>query len=411
MRGIRAAVIAMALGAAVTGCGGGPSADVPSPEQLAATPWPEIEAQARGRVVHFAMWAGDEARNRFFEGPVTRQLAERYGMTLRLVPLADTADLVNKLLNERQAGRRRDGSVDLVWINGENFRTAKEGGLLWGPFADQVPNVELFPTEARQYDFGTAIDGFEAPWQVGQFVFAHDTTRVPEPPRSLADLRAWITRHPGRFTYPAPPDFTGSAFIRHVLYHAGGEPLEAFQQGFDEAVYRRASARALGWLRDVRGALWRGGDTYPATPAELDRLFVNHEVDFSMSYGPTFASERIARGEFPATTRTFVFDEGTVFNYSFLAIPFNAANPVAALVTINEFLSVDHALARVEALGGLLPFDPSRLTADVRAAAAALPLGPATLPLEFLAARRVPEADAEYLVRFERDWQREVLRR
>ena len=60
-----------------------------------------------------------------------------------------------------------------------------------------------------------------------------------------------------------------------------------------------------------------------------------------MSYGPSFASERIARGEYPATARTFVFDEGTIGNYSYLAVPFNADNPAGALVVINHLMSPD----------------------------------------------------------------------
>ncbi|MGE0040806.1 MAG: ABC transporter substrate-binding protein [Vicinamibacterales bacterium] len=406
---MKALAVALMIGIAA-GCSGAPDAPPPTAADLSAVAWPEVEAAARGTTVRFAMWAGDEARNRFYEDAVTRDLATRLGITLEIVPLGDTADLVNKLLTEREAGRHT-GSVDMVWINGENFRTARQGGLLWGPFAERLPNIHYYDADARDRDFGTPTDGFEAPWQHGQFVFAYDTARVADPPRSLEALRAWIIAHPGRFTYPAPPDFTGSAFVRHVLYLAGGASPAAFQDGFDDALYARTSSRALAWLRDVRPYLWRSGKTYPATPAELDRLFVNGEVDFSMSYGPTFASERIARGEFPPTARTFVLDAGTVFNYSFLAIPFNAPNPGGAMAVINDWLSPAHALARARALGGIVPIPPDRLTPAERAAVDALPIGPATLPVATLAAHRLPEGDAAYLVRLERDWFLEVLRR
>jgi putative spermidine/putrescine transport system substrate-binding protein len=130
-----------------------------------------------------------------------------------------------------------------------------------------------------------------------------------------------------------------------------------------------------------------------------------------MSYGPSFASERIARGEYPPTVRTFVFDEGTVGNYSFLAIPFNAPNTAGALVAINYLMSPSHAIEKSRALGSVFPIPLDRLTADERAAVEALPRGPATLPDAVLAEHLVPEADAEYLDRFERDWRERVLRR
>ncbi len=409
----RLRVLLVLLAAATIGCGrGGSQPPAPlTPAAFAGMEWPAVEAQARGTTVHYAMWAGDEARNRFYQGPVTAAVQRDLGITLRIVPLSDTADLINKLLNEKAAGRTTRGSVDVVWINGENFRTAKQGGLLWGPFAERLPAIRYFDEAARRRDFGTATEGFEAPWEQAQFVLAYDSARTSLPPRTLTGLAGWIRAHPGRFTYPAMPDFTGSAFIRHVLLHAGGVPPPAFSEGFDEALYQRASGPALSYLRDLEPYLWRKGETYPATPADLDRLFVNGEIDFSMNYGPTFASEKIARGEFPATVRTFVFEEGTLANYSSLAIPFNAANAAGAATLINYFMSPAHALDRARAMGGLFPLRVDRLTAAERAAVDALPRGPATLPLDVLTQRRVVEADAEYLHRLEGDWRLQVLQR
>lgn len=398
---------------ALAGCAPPTTERMPiTPAELGRAPWPEVVAGARGTAVNFAMWSGDEARNRFFQTTVTRELANRLGISLRLVPTADPADVVNKLLTERRAGRDVGGSIDVVWINGENFRTAKQGGVLWGPFATRLPNSGRYEPSASRADFGTTIDGYEAPWEYAQFVFAHDSARVTTPPATLAELKAWIAAHPGRFTYPAVPDFTGSAFIRHVLVHASGVPPEMFAQPFDEALYAKASQSAIAWLRDIRKSLWRGGDTYPANPAELQRLFANGEVDFAMNYGPTFAADLIARGLLPATVRTFVLREGTLANYSFLAIPFNAANPAGALAVVNHLLSAEHAIARIQAIGGVLPFPAESLTDDERRLFDALPpTAAAALPLAVLRAHRIMEPDAEYLTRFERDWRREVLLR
>ncbi|MDX2034226.1 MAG: ABC transporter substrate-binding protein [Blastocatellia bacterium] len=371
--------------------------------------WEEVVARAAGSEVSFAMWSGDEARNRHYQGAVAAAIKQQYGVTLRFVPTADVADVINKLLNERAAGRAAGGTIDLVWINGENFRTAREGGVLWGPFAERLPNIVHFAADARQRDFGTAVEGYEAPYQRAQFVIAYDSARTPDPPRRLERLGEWARAHPGRFTYLAPPDFTGSAFIRHVLLlHLRRDA--AFDGRFDEQVYQRAAAPTLAFLREIKPHLWRGGETYPASPKEADRLFANNEIDFTMSYGPSFASERIALGEYPPTTRTFVFEEGTLGNYSYLAIPFNAANAAGALVVANHLMSPAHALAQGRALGSLFPLQRESLTPADRAAADALPLGPATLSIEELAQRQLPEPDARYLERLEKDWREKVLR-
>src|SRR5262245_57866591 len=206
MKRLLAWLLIIPLMAMADSCRGHRPGRAPSitPSQLSSLRWEEIVARARGTTVNYGMWFGDEARNRYFQGAAAEALKKRYEITLRLVPNSDTAEVVNKLINEKGAGRNDGGSIDLVWINGENFRTARQAGILWGPFADHLPNTRYYDEQARARDFGTPIEGYEAPWQQAQFVMAYDTARMPAPPRSIPALRDWIQAHPGRFTYVAP---------------------------------------------------------------------------------------------------------------------------------------------------------------------------------------------------------------
>ncbi|MGH9947471.1 MAG: ABC transporter substrate-binding protein, partial [Pyrinomonadaceae bacterium] len=92
---------------------------------LAGADWRRIETLARGTSVNFAMWAGDENRNRFFQTYAADELKKKYNIDLNIIPLGDTAEAISKLLNEKSAGKNDGGSIDIIWINGENFRTAK----------------------------------------------------------------------------------------------------------------------------------------------------------------------------------------------------------------------------------------------------------------------------------------------
>ena len=213
---VLSATIAVACGSA------GPSEMFPAAD-LARMTWSDVTNRARGSTVRSGMWAGDEARNRFYQGPAADALRRDLEITLTIVPLADTSDLVSKLVTEK-AARLDRGSVDLVWINGANFRTAKQAGILWGPFVQALPNLQHFDPVAIQHDFGTSTDGLEAPYEQAQFVIAYDMARIATPPATFAELRSWIRDHPGRFTYPAIPDFTGSSFARHFLLHSGAAP-------------------------------------------------------------------------------------------------------------------------------------------------------------------------------------------
>ncbi|HDC4777025.1 TPA: ABC transporter substrate-binding protein, partial [Enterobacter kobei] len=91
----------------------------------AADSWQSIQQQANGQTVWFNAWGGDPAVNRYLEW-VSGEMQTHYAITLKIVPLADAADAVKRIQTEAAAGRKTNGSVDLLWVNGENFRTLKE---------------------------------------------------------------------------------------------------------------------------------------------------------------------------------------------------------------------------------------------------------------------------------------------
>ena len=66
------------------------------------------------------------------------QMKEKYDIKVKRVGM-NIDDIMNKLLSEKQA-KSKDGVMDVVWINGENFKTAKENNLLLGSFTEKLPN-------------------------------------------------------------------------------------------------------------------------------------------------------------------------------------------------------------------------------------------------------------------------------
>ena len=236
------------------------------------------------------------------------------------------------MLGEQQAGRISGGSVDLVWINGENFRSMREAGLLFGPYADRLPNPEYVNTTDASVanDFWFPVEGFESPYGSAQMVMICDAARVATPPAGVSEFPAWIRANPGRFSYPAPPDFTGSAFIRHVFYFVAGG-YEDLLGPFNQAVYDDVAEKTWVLLNELEPYLWRSGRTYPESLTQQQQLFANLEIDFDMSYNPGSAANLVSQGRYPESTRTFVFDDGTICNTHYVAVPFNAANKAAAL--------------------------------------------------------------------------------
>lgn len=361
------------------------------------------ESNEAGSDITLALSTEDADLKSWLQTTAKDALQEKDGLNLRLASFTQKGEIISKLLTDKRSGNAH-GSIDLLTTSGEQFRTCRQAGLLYGPFTQAVPNVGFFPDTGRTRDFGTSIDGYEAPWQRRQLVFAYDPKRLSNPPKAgFEAIKAWLSANAGRFTWPAPPDPVGTAFITQVLIQIGGN---ADLSRFDPGVYERTSKQALAWLRGIRPLLWRRGETYPTTAQELDRLFLDGAVDLTMSTLPSFASLRIDKGEFLSTVRTFVFDSGTLANFMYLAIPFNAPNPGGAVLAVNYLLSLDSLLELSRTIGSPLPVDRSRLTITEKARTDALPRGSATLSPADLDQHAVPAPDVEYAVRIVRDWQK-----
>lgn len=377
------------------------------------TNWDEVVAAADGTTVNWFMWGGADTINTHVDEQIGGPLLQQYNVTLNRVPLENTADAVNKVLNEKAADKNSGGSIDLIWINGENFRTLKDGGLLYGPFTDLLPNSALVNWEdpALAYDFGTAVDGYESPWASFQWVMEYNSTAVENPPKSFEELQAWIEANPGRFTYPAPPNHVGSAFIRTLFYWAAGSS-EPFLQEFDQAIYDQYAPQVWAYLNAIEPNLWRSGETYPELAAMPD-LLANGEIDFAMEYDASRASNFIQQGRYPDTIRTYVFDTGTMANVSYVAIPYNANNPAGALVLANYLLSPEYQILLTDPaqLGWLVAIDPTRLTEAEQGQLAAIERGIATLPPAELNSHALPEARASWVAPIEQGWEENVLKK
>jgi putative spermidine/putrescine transport system substrate-binding protein len=368
-----------------------------------------IEKAARGSVVRFYMWGGSTSINAWIDGYVAKELKSRYGITLVRVP-ADARIFVNKLLSEKQVGKTR-GTIDLVWINGENFRNANENGLLYGPFAGKLPNFrEYVNPDSVKLDFGYPVNGYEAPWGRAQFVFEYDSARIKNPPQTFNDLLKWAMKNPGRFTYPQPPDFTGSAFIRQAFYETTGGYLQ-YMKGYDDKLFTSNSVKLWKYLRAINPFLWQNGRDYPRDIAALDTLFERGEVDFNMSYHQADAANRIIAGRYPASVRTFVMKDCSIYNTHFTAIAFNAPNKAGAMTVANFLLSPGAQYSKNNPVnwGDFTVLDMGRLPPEWKKKFSTLDLGKSTLPFETLSKYAVPEIPSDYVEKLEDGWKAEIL--
>ena len=331
--------------------------------------WAGIEAMAKGQTVYFNAWAGSEQINAYIAW-AGLELKQRYGITLEHVKITDTAEVVRRVRDEVKAGTVQ-GSVDLVWINGENFSVMKRDGLLFGPFASDLPNFALVDVEGKpttRVDFAEATEGLESPWGMAQLTFFGDGAKLGKPPLSMFELVEFAKANPGRVTYPAPPDFHGTTFIKQALIETIADP-SILPANIERESFVAVAAPLFGFLDMLHPHLWRGGKQFPPSQAQVKQQLADGELLIALTFNPNEPANLVAMGALPATTIAWQHRQGTIGNTHFLAIPVNAQAKDAAQVTANFLLSpkAQARKADLQTWGDPTVLDLSRLSPEDRA--------------------------------------------
>ena len=349
--------------------------------------WDDVKARAASEgKVNFYYWGGSDVINIWVDSVVTPAMAE-LGVTLNPVRITGTKDAIDLILAERNAGKGLGkGSVDAVWVNGENFYTLSQQGALFGSFADKVPNSDNYewnPDDPRSLmnlrDFGVVTDAQEIPWSAQQYVCAVDRQYVkPEDtPSTFAEMKTYLEANPGKFTYVKPPHYIGNTFVQAVVYAHnpdgnGAVPFQSSLQELGADELARLIKPGMEYLRAIEPLLLDangGKPRYPEDIAALDGLFLNGEVHFDCKFGLYAVHTGLTTGAYPEKAEEFIFPKGTMIkNKNYLAIPANSPNPASALVFANYMASVESQASKLELAGMPVGIDLWRVPADEAAA-------------------------------------------
>ncbi len=371
-----------------------------------AASWDDTVAAARGGMVYWNAWGGDERTNAFIAW-VGSEMAERYSVTVRHVKLSDTSEAVARVIAEKTAGRDDGGSVDLIWINGPNLLSMKENDLLFGPFAEDLPNyryVDTVDKPSNVVDFTMPVEGMAAPWRLAQIVFVYDSAQVSDVPRSIPDFLGWAKTHPGRFAHPDVRDFLGVTFLKQALYELAPDP-DVLQAPATDDNFDAVTAPLWAWYDELKPLLWRQGRQFPQSGPAARQLLGDGEIDMLISFDPAEAAAWVDAGLAAETVRAFTLDKGTIGNTSFVAIPYNSANTDAAMVLANFLLepSVQARAQDARHLGSFTVLDLDALPAEQRALFEQLPSNTA-LPSNADLQLALPEPHPSWMTRIADEW-------
>ena len=364
---VRAAAVfgaAGVLGTGLAGCGtqnsSGGSGSAAGGSGLDTSNWNSVLEAAKGQTVNVNMMTGADMGA--WMNKEIAPLVEKYGITWNLTMAANTVDVANLISSEMGAGKTEGGSVDVCWINGENFANLQDAGYLYGPINTILPSYSSFcnlddPNTTQ--DSGKPTEGYEVPFQSIWDVFWADSAKIPESefPKNADSFKALVMKYPGKFTYANLGNYKGTYFVNTIINAVCGS--EVWKRVAGEALEKNELKQliepALQYLRDLAPYLWNEGKSYPADGDQMLQLFSDGEI--SMLFETTMPQGAMDEGTVPSTTRPFFLESGVIHDIWYMAIPKNAANLAAALVTVNEMMTPVVQISQFENVG-YYPFTP-----------------------------------------------------
>lgn len=379
----------------------------PSVGTIPSMAWNEILAGARGTTVNLMMWQGDPYINKFMNEFVIPHLKQEFGITLHISP-GQGNQIVSLVMAELQAGKKNE--MDMCWINGETFYQLRQIDGLYGPFTDQLPNARFidFKNPFISTDFQQPVNGMECPWGNVQLCIIYDSSNVSSPPRNLDELATWVKSNPGKFTISN--DFTGLTVLKSWLMALAGG-ADSLQGRFDPVKYQKYSQPLWDYINRTKKYWWKSGETFPNAVAPMHQLFANGEVYFTMSNNDGEVDNKVLQGLFPPTSRSYVYDGGTIQNSHYMGIMKNAGNPAGAMVVCNFLISPEAQFEKMktEVWGDGTVLDLSTLPEEWQlkfASVAERKYGPQRREIQ---PKALPELAPEYMIRLSEDFRKYVI--
>ncbi|WP_373549371.1 ABC transporter substrate-binding protein [Haliscomenobacter sp.] len=371
-------------------------------------PFETITSKAQNTTVHMMMWQGDPLINQYMSDWVVPEVKSRFNIDLQIAPGQGT-EIVKVLLSEIEAGKK-NSNLDLCWINGETFFQLRQIQALFGPFTARLPNAQYidFQNPFIGIDFQQPVDGYECPWGNVQLALICDSLRTPNPPLTMDELEKWWRKNPGKFTIPY--EFTGMTLLKSwmIALAGGGNALDG---PFDQKKYAMLSAKLWEFINRNKRYFWRKGETFPESVAAMHTMFVNQELDLTMSNNDSEVDNKIQQNIFPTTAKSFVLKSGTIQNSHFLGIPAQAANKAGAMTVINFLISPEAQLRKLNPKvwgdGSVLAMD--KLPAEFQAQFLEVSKRKNSTMRATIQPFALKEPAPEYMVRLYEDFRKKVI--
>ncbi len=188
-----------------------------------------------------------------------------------------------------------DPSFDL--IEGGFVNQAAQAKLLEPESDSNLSALSKVPKTLVTQGLGAGV-----PYRASSVLLAYNTKNVSSPPKTLAELLAWIKAHPGKFAYNSPKSGgSGGAFVATVLdANMDAATQQKMRVSYDESL-ESAWDPGFKQLKSLNPYVY-GKGVYPNGNDAVLNLMSTGEIDVAPVWSDQFLSGQ-KNGQIPATVK------------------------------------------------------------------------------------------------------------
>lgn len=359
---------------ALAACGGGTSSTPPASEPAAgsSTPASEPAVEPAGEKPKVILWTtGSQNLSDLFTAAIKEYNARpdaKCVMELQFL-MSGTGDT---FLYDRLAAAFKSNQTDA------GFDIIAENSTALAQYVSAAGSEDLFApldfSMIPNYDNVLIKSVFDntkvVPYRGTTVVFAYDSERVPEPPKTWDELTQWIKDNPGRFAYNVPSTggagsgFMGTAVYRFLPDEARISEDEKWipdwEQGFE-------------WMKEIHPYLYKSGGAvvYPNKNQGTLDLLINKEVDIIPAWADQVLSNK-AEGVLPESVQIYQLDVPLSGTDVVFALPSIGSHAAEACDFINFMISPEMQQLCLESIYAVPVIDPAEIKSEAAAAVAGL---------------------------------------
>ncbi len=243
--------------------------------------------------------------------------------------------VVNNLVAAKQAGQKTvDYDIFEDAPNNYQFPTGSTFKDYFLPLnAGNVPNVAKIDPSVE-----LSAQGYGVAYRASAVVLAYNSQKVTNPPKSFADLIAWIKANPGKFTYCNPNDGgSGGNFVIAAI-RSQMDPAQYVQMAKVpyNASFEKDWPKAWALLKSIQPDLFEHG-FYPNGNLPILNLLAKGSLTVATAWSDQSLSA-LGTGLLPKYIKLTQINPPFPGGPTFLSVPKMAQNPAGARAFINFVL-------------------------------------------------------------------------